>query len=468
MERGRMLPRRRLSILTIAAAIALPVMLITPGARSEPAALTNTEVSFRSGAVTIHGTVVATPSNATKRPGMVLVHGSGTGLSRDKLRPEAEAFARSGIVTLIYDKNPVGYSDFVRDFSSLADDALAAVRMLRTRPEVDPARVGLWGFSEGGWVVPLAASRSTDVSFLVLVGANGVTPARAQAWSYGEWLRRQGVSGSALDTVQTTVMRVIRGAGLYAEADYDPVPVLERVRQPVLGIWGGHDKQTPPEEGARIMRDSLDRGGNTHYTIRVFPNAQHAQRNTTDGFDKLDGYTPGYFDLVGSWVNGLAAGAPTASSDPLPHQDQQAVALSPLAWYESVWVQVIALVLLIGLFAGYPITALVRRIRGHRDTPPGARPARWLAATGPLAVLGLVFFVLLIAASGGQNVGPVVVGRPLVWLVVQLLALGAVVAGVATALSWRRHPEARVRRGLLLAAGAIFLPWALYWGLLIP
>ncbi|MFC6022808.1 hypothetical protein ACFP2T_42475 [Plantactinospora solaniradicis] len=65
------------------------------------------------------------------------------------------------------------------------------------------------------------------------------------------------------------------------------------------------------------------------------------------------------------------------------------------------------------------------------------------------------------------------IGRPVAWLVLQFLAVAAVVATVATALSWRRHRRDltysdRLRLGLLTVGGLVFLPWATYWGLLMP
>lgn len=55
----------------------------------------------------------------------------------------------------------------------------------------------------------------------------------------------------------------------------------------------------------------------------------------------------------------------------------------------------------------------------------------------------------------------------------QLLAGAAVVAAVATATSaWRHRRELglgdRVRLGLVLASAVAFVPWAAYWGLLMP
>jgi hypothetical protein len=66
--------------------------------------------------------------------------------------------------------------------------------------------------------------------------------------------------------------------------------------------------------------------------------------------------------------------------------------------------------------------------------------------------------------------GPVLAGRPAPWLILQLLAVGAVVAGTLTAVQWwrgRRHGIGRAAP-TVLAGTALFLPWALYWGLLVP
>ncbi|WP_072481866.1 alpha/beta hydrolase family protein [Amycolatopsis australiensis] len=419
-------------------------MILAVTAPAPPASAADGEVTFQNGGVTLHGTVVA-PPGGTKLPGLVMVHGSGAH-SREDYRDQAEAFARQGIATLIYDKRTEGYSQFSRSYSTLADDALAAVEALRKRPEVDPARVGVWGLSEGGWVAPLAASRSSHVAFVVTLGANGVQPARQQAWAVENQLRRLGMDGSLVRTASSTMLRQLVGGGAFPEPRYDPVPVLKSLWQPVLGLWGAKDVLTPPGEAVRIFRDSL-----AHHTLRVFPDAQHQLRRTTDGFDKLPGYAPGYLELVGSWVNHPPT---TSSADAPPPQDRPSVAVTPLAWYEPTWLQLAVLVFLLVAFAWYP---LVRR-------GPSARPARWLTATGLLAVLGFLVIDVVIQLGMGKGLGPVVVGRPLPWLAVQLLSLGVVAATIGTAVAWWRHRSARL--GVALAGGVAFVPWAVYWGLL--
>jgi dienelactone hydrolase len=406
--------------------------------------VTNSDVTFQNGGVTLHGTVIAPPGGA-KLPGLVMVDGSGEHTRNDH-RFEAEAFARQGIATLVYDKRTEGYSQFERSYSTLADDALAAVEALRKRPEVDPARVGVWGLSEGGWVAPLAASRSADVAFVVTLGANGVEPARQQAWAIENQLRRLGMEGSIVRMASSTMMRQLVGGGVFPEAHYAPVPVLKSLRQPVLGLWGAKDVLTPPGEAVRIFQDSLSR-----YTLRVFPDAQHQLRRTSDGFDKLPGYAPGYLELVGAWVHELPA---ASSADAAPAQDRPSTSLTPLSWYESTWLQLAVLAFLLVAFGFYP---LFRR-------GPSAASARWLTATGLLAVLGFLVVDVLIQTTMGKGLGPVVAGRPLPWLALQLLALGAVAATIGTAMAWWRHRTPRL--GALLAGGLVFIPWASYWGLL--
>jgi hypothetical protein len=87
--------------------------------------------------------------------------------------------------------------------------------------------------------------------------------------------------------------------------------------------------------------------------------------------------------------------------------------------------------------------------------------------------MGSLSYVVFAMVTAANVIGPVVLGRPIPWLVLQLLAVATVVATAATALSWRRHrrdlPRAdQARLGLLAAAGLLFLPWAAYWGLVIP
>ncbi|MFF4191334.1 alpha/beta hydrolase family protein [Nonomuraea sp. NPDC001831] len=440
------------------------------------------------------------------------MHGAGTGTPREKLLGEAVAFARQGLTVLIYDKRSVGYSLFQRSYAQLAEDALGAVATLRKEPGVDPGKVGVWGLSEGGWVAPLAASKSKDIAFVVVVGANALRPLRQQSWAVAAGLRKAGVGGSLVDHAEPNLYRVIADGGMFPEPYYDPEPVLAAVRQPVLAIWGVHDLLTPPRETPPLFRAALEKGSNRRYTFRFFEKADHAAHVTPDGgVTRLPELAPGYAELVGGWVAKATSGrAPVAEvSGPAPVQAEDSVGTPPPAWWESASAQMAVLALFLAGFAGYPAVAAVRRIRGRgaargtptkettpaqgapvkertptRGTPTGqagAAPAtsvtgtvaaRVVSAGGLVAVIGGFAYLFYLISTGGKLAapGPMLLGRPLVWLALQALAVATVVATVFAARTWRRARATgeRVRLGLLVVAGVAFVPWAFYWGLLLP
>lgn len=426
------------------------------------------------GDLRLNGSVITATGAPAGRPGIVLVHGAGTGTPREKLLAEAEAFARQGMSVLVYDKRSVGYSLFERSYAQLARDALGAVETLRRQPGVDPAKVGIWGLSEGGWVAPIAATRSTGIAFVVLVGANALQPLRQQAWAVAAGLRKAGVGGSLVDRAEPNLYRVIADGGLFPEPYHDPEPVIERLRQPVLGIWGVHDLLTPPRETPPILAGALEKGGNRSYTFRFFADADHAAHLTPDGgVTRQPELAPGYAELVGTWVREVTAGrAPVAQvSGPAPQQASDSFGVPPTAWWESAAVQVLALVLLLVAFGGYPVVALVRRLR-RRPVAPVTRAARLACAGGLLAPVGGFAYLFYVVMTGGKLAapGPMAGDRPLLWLVLQAVAVVTVVATAVTGARWRRAASRgeRVRLGLLVAGGVVFVPWALYWGLLVP
>lgn len=371
------------------------------------------------------------------RPAVVLIQGAGP-RGVDAYLPEAEAFARAGIVMLIYQKRIVGYTPFNRSFADLAGDALAGVRLLRARPDVDPARVGVWGYSEGGWVAPLAATLSSSVAFVVTVAGSGLPPARTQVWSNRTYLSRAGVQDRFLGPLGEDFTDVAVSGGLFGEASYDAAATLRKVRQPLLGIFGADDGSTAPGESMSAFAASLT---DTH-TLRVIPGVGHSVR-TADG-----AFPPGYLDLITSWINAQPS---TSTADPLPSQQFQSAPVS-IPWYRTAFVQALALVLLL---LGFGLSLLA---------PTRACVARWVFAGGSLLCLGVVAYLGSLMSTGGLTPGPVFLGRPVIWLVLQLLAVAVLAAAVVL---WRRRRPSR-RQAIPLLTTVLFAPWVISWGLLTP
>src|SRR5207248_10691353 len=100
----------------------------------------------------------------------------------------ADQFANRGVAVLMYDRRAGRAS-----FSTLADDAAAAVRFLRSRSEVDATRTGIRGQSQGAWIATLAAAR-VPVSFVIATGGGGVQPWQSEMYAIPARMRADGFS----------------------------------------------------------------------------------------------------------------------------------------------------------------------------------------------------------------------------------------------------------------------------------
>jgi len=98
----------------------------------------------------------------------------------------ARRLVLDGFAVLRYDPPGVGRSKGAPGFESLdsrATETIAAVRYLRSRPDVRPDRVGLWGVSQGGWVIAMAAAAAPqEVAFIISVSGAGISVAEQQVY----------------------------------------------------------------------------------------------------------------------------------------------------------------------------------------------------------------------------------------------------------------------------------------------
>jgi uncharacterized protein len=439
-------------------------------AAAEPVPLTTTDVTFAGGGgVILHGLIVVPRPTGERRPALVMLEGAGN-RGRQELQPAAEAFARRGVITLIYDKRKVGYSLLHRDYGLLADDAIAAVALLAARRDVDPSRLGLWAQSEGAYVAPLACHRSSAVKFVITVGAVGVTPAVQTAWGYDQFLRHAGVTTALPHTLEITALRTMISAGLFPEANFDPVPAWQQLQQPVLAEWGEFDRVALPRESSTAIEGALHRGGNARHTMRFLSGVRHNLNLTADGgFDRIRSLPADYGAYERHWIDDLPRAEPSRLGTP-PTTETRPPVLAPLSGAAG-WFHLGVIVTLAMAFAFYPLAGLVGQIRRRRASGLSGIQ-RLLVTAGLFTALGLPVYLLFLMITAANVIGPVVLSRPVPWLLLQVSTVTAGVCTVVIAARWwgsrRRSERADHPRLILPAAGAVLLSWAGYWGLLVP
>jgi uncharacterized protein len=264
-----------LALPTIVAA----AVLVAIAWRRQNAGLETEQVRFVSDGDTLVGTLIR-PLSAEPLPGVVIAQGS-LNLPHRAYAPLAAALARQGFVVLNYDRRGIGTSaggakldqrnnageKYLRQ---LGRDLAAASRALRERTDVDRTRIGFYGISQGGWIIPIAAQIDTQAAFALIVSgpATSVHEERVFSDLTGEdddhFARRPpliplSAANAQLDTV--------------ASQGFDPRPILGSLAIPMRWMMGEWDNSVPVAKTLRVV-DSLAATGKP-YRAMAFPQANH-------------------------------------------------------------------------------------------------------------------------------------------------------------------------------------------------
>jgi len=228
--------------------------------------------------------------------------------------------------------------------NDFAQDVVAAVQVLKSRKEIDPKRIGVFGASQGGWVAPLAAVQSRDISFVISVSGPGVSPAEVELDRLENNLRGRGFPEAEIrvavdlmnlryevargvEPVETLLAAVEAAQDApwlpYAPLphtadswllahwrnlplDHDPAPALAKLRVPVLALFGALDRTVLEPKNADRWRAALDKGSAQDYTIRIFPTANHmlleARTGTDEEYPTLQRFVPEYEPILLRWL----------------------------------------------------------------------------------------------------------------------------------------------------------------------
>ncbi|HET6145974.1 MAG TPA: alpha/beta hydrolase [Polyangia bacterium] len=290
--------------------------------------------------------------------GVVLLTGSGPQDRDEALMGHkpflvlSDAITRAGVEVLRCDDRGVGKSTgaFANATTfDFAEDALAEVAALRGRPEIARAHVGVLGHSEGSTVAAIAAARSTDLAFIVLLAGPALPGDQIldlqRAWlektagvsgqkiaeSKAQWhkvyaiLKSEKDVGAAREKLRAIYaglpgadrQELDRKGGFDAQVEQvlspwfrtfitlDPRTFLAKVKVPVLAIDGERDRQVPPDANLPEMRKALVHDRDV--TVRELPGLNHLFQTAETGalaeYGKIDEtMSPAALKLVSDWI----------------------------------------------------------------------------------------------------------------------------------------------------------------------
>lgn len=328
------------------------------------------EVTFFNDGNTFAGTITYPKDEGKKFPAVVMITGSGA-QNRDEeiygfkiFGIIADHLTKNGIAVLRYDDRGVGGSKgkTVNESTTMdfAGDVIAAVNYLKTKDYIQPMSIGVFGHSEGGIVAPLAFTKTNDIAFMILMagtGVKGIDIIKEQSKlimkadnatedeisgyivmlnliyetlvkdgnikeledqleknvkdSYDKMTKEEKAAIKDKDeyikeTVQSTIKQFSSKWMRYF-LSYDPSYALEKTTCPVLMLFGGKDLQVPVGQNQKPMQDALNKAGNSDYTVKIYPNANHLFQEAGTGspgeYPQLPKeFVPGFLDDITEWI----------------------------------------------------------------------------------------------------------------------------------------------------------------------
>jgi uncharacterized protein len=326
----------------------------------KPIAFRESPVTFDSVRTALKGVLIEPPGDDSQRPLVVMVHGS------ERSSPiggvYGYALAAQGISVFVYDKRGTGGSagECTQNFELLAADAVSALDTARRMAAGRHGSAGFFGGSQGGWVAPLAATRSQvdlvaigfglaaspieeDREQMVaevrsaglgkdaeaLVGRLSQATARlllsnfTQGYDALDAVRREMAgqawaakiegeySGSIARTPNDQLKRIGRARfdNLELIWDYDAVESLRKLDARLLWVLAGEDREAPIETTRGALLGLAKQG--KPFDIYLFPDTDHGMFEFTtkaDGSRNMTRITDGYLKLLGDWIKGRPSG----------------------------------------------------------------------------------------------------------------------------------------------------------------
>ncbi len=324
---------------------------------STPPAFRKETVTFQHGNDQLVGEL-SLPSGPAPYPVVVFVAGSGPASRHEYAFWPAQTihneFLSRGFATLIWSKPGVDEStgDYLeQSYAQRAEEVVAAMIRLAARDDIDGGRIGLYGGSHAGWVMPTVPAHR-NVAFVIAISCPGQSPFEHERYpvdrelasagisdderadasehirtlinmlrcgvDYDEYLRRhkEWLAEAKQRTWYPTVERKLAELAIlewyfstsdrktfefYSTAiSNDAPPSLENLGMPVLAIFGSNDIRVDARIGARAYHEIPLANGNRDVTVKVFEGADHSiMLPDSEGYLE---FAPGYITLMGEWL----------------------------------------------------------------------------------------------------------------------------------------------------------------------
>ncbi len=318
----------------------------------------------KSAGIKLGGTITM-PESGGPFPAVLLITGSGQQNRDEELfghKPFlviADYLTRHGIAVLRVDDRGIGEStgNFAASTSKdFVSDVLTGVEYLKGRKEINPKEIGLIGHSEGGMIAPMAADETKDVAFIVLMAGPGITGEQVLLTQTEAIQKLSGVpedqikkglvsdkkmydaimqgkdSTQIVDELQKIfndsynslseeqkkqlsdpkagfdmVRNRLMSPWFRYFVAYNPVPVLEKVKCPVLAIDGSKDLQVLPEQNLAAIKKALQAGGNKNFEVKELPGLNHIFQTAETGlpteYGRIDEtISPIALKTMGDWI----------------------------------------------------------------------------------------------------------------------------------------------------------------------
>ncbi len=234
-------------------------------------------------------------------PAAVMVHGSGP-QSREEFQAFGAYLASIGVAVLADDKRGVGQSggrypgeaatDSTLDV--LARDAQAETRFAARVAGIDAQRVGLFGDSQAGWIIALAAARERAVGWAVPLVGPTATVGETDLWG--------SLAGKSQGTPSGSHAEMLAQVRAQGPAGFDPRPSLAKLSIPVFWVYADDDRNVPTElcvDRLQALKAGHDFSWKvlqgTHALLQL-PSGLYSSLAQSRGF--LDGLYP----AVGDWL----------------------------------------------------------------------------------------------------------------------------------------------------------------------